>query len=169
MGKTRWRTTAIALFGLTLLAGCRTPIERSADTYVVQEIVFLNERAASPEVEAECPVLPSIQAALIQNGAKHGITVLAPAAGKDNPNKISVLVDQVEGGRFSSVISPNSYVVTEIFATLSIEDGKGRRERETNCRIGIGFALQRATVCHRIALCTDQLGVKMMNWLQRTR
>jgi len=167
MGKTHWRTSAAAL--LVLFAGCRSLDEKPADAYVLQEIAFLNDLAKDAAVESECPVLPAVQRSLVEAGAKLGITVLKPTEGKDNPKRLTVVVRRSAGALAGSGMGAQ-WVVSEIYATLSVEDDKGKREREVACRAGLGpipFAPRRA--CDRLAHCTNDLGSKMMQWLQRTR
>jgi len=172
MGNTRWCASAVLLVMVTLLAGCRSQPDRPAESYVLQEVAFLDEKAASPEIEAECRLLQLLETSLIENGAKLGITVVKPPAeggGSSAQNKLTVSITQVVGGRFGNITGPR-WVVSEVYATLSVEDAKGTREREVFCSAGLGMnPLGNLTFCDRINRCANDLGVKMMRWLQRTR
>ena len=164
----RWRVCAALIALLTLLAGCRSQPDRREDSYVLEEVAFVDDKAASLAVEGECRLLPLIETPLIENGAKLGITVVKPPAeggGSATQNKLTVYITQVVPYVFGLRGGGS-----RVYATLHVEDAKGAREREVVSTAGLGVnPFANLTVCDRLGRTTSDLGLKMMRWLQQTR
>jgi hypothetical protein len=171
MGNSRLRTVSLALATAALLPGCRS-MDRPAQSYVLQEVAFLDAKSATPRIEAECQLVPLLERSVIDKAAGRGIAITKPSGGRApeaGEGRLRVHIADVIGAQFGNVFG-GKWVVSDMVVMVSVEDGKGAREREVTCRAGLGAnPFANLTACDRLKRCTDYIGEWTSRWLHRAR